>query len=297
MINERQWLVPGTLYQHLVARTQQAYQCGALQPIATDYEILTEGTLEFIVRVVTSLDRKTKARKQPQPKDFNPFLPYEPDLFVAELSDTYVGLLNKFNVVDYHLLMVTRAFVSQETWLDEADCLALAIALAELRGLAFYNSGRAAGASQAHKHLQIIPLPCIPARVELPLEGLIAAASLQGIGCSQLFPFVHAIAPLSLNWTDPPQTIAPTLLETYHALLSAIGLPYQPDHPLSSGAYNLLMTRDWMMMVLRSQPHFQGIEINALGFAGSLLVRDTTGLEHLRSIGPMTILKNVGVPR
>jgi ATP adenylyltransferase len=296
MVNERQWLAPGTLYQQLVARTQHAYQCGALQPIATDYEILTEGDLEFIVRVVTNLERKAKARKQPKPQNFNPFLPYEPDLFVAELSDTYVGLLNKFNVVDYHLLMVTRTFISQETWLDQADCLALAIALAELQGLAFYNGGQAAGASQAHKHLQIVPLPLIPTRADLPIESLIAAAFPHGIGRCQAFPFVHAIAPLSLNWTDPPQAIAPTLLEIYRDLLRAIGLSWQPDHPLSSGAYNLLVTRDWMMIVLRSQPHFQGIEINSLGFAGSLLVRNAAALKQLCSIGPMTVLKNVGVP-
>ena len=294
MINEKR-LVPGTLYPHLVARTQQALACGALQPLATDYEIVTDGELEFMVRVVANLDRKAKAKKIPKPKDFNPFLPYEPDLFVADLSATHLALLNKFNVVDHHLLMVTRDFVHQETWLDTADFLALAIVLAEINGLAFYNGGHAAGASQPHKHLQMVPLPFIPEREDLPISPLIAAASVQDMGQSQDLPFVHGIASLSLDESTPVQEMASLLLETYHTLLAAIGLPFQPDSPQATGAYNLLVTRDWMMLVLRSQPSFEGIAINSLGFSGSLLVRNASELEHLRTIGPMTVLKNVGV--
>ena len=294
MANERR-LVSGTLYGQLVARTQQALDCGALQTIATEYEILTEGGLDFGVRVVANLDRKAKAQKTPQSKNFNPFLPYEPDLFVTDLSDTHLGLLNKFNVVDHHLLMVTREFVSQDTWLDAADCLALAIVLAELNGLAFYNGGHAAGASQPHKHIQMVPFPLIPGQEGVPISPLIAATFIQGIGRSQDLPFVHAIAPLSLKGSTPVQKIAPLLLETYHGLLAAVGLPFQPSRSQATGAYNLLVTREWMLMVLRSQPSFEGIAINALGFAGSLLVRHSAALEHLRGIGPMTVLRNVGV--
>ena len=292
MMND-QPLVPDTLYSHLVARTQQALDCGALQPLATDYEIVTDGKLDFMVRVAANLERKAKVPKSPKPQNFNPFLPYEPDLFVADLSATHLALLNKFNVVDHHLLMVTREFVPQDTWLDAADCLALAIVLAEVNGLVFYNGGHAAGASQPHKHLQMVPLPFIPERDDLPISPLIAA--IQDIGQSQDLPFVHGIATLSLDKSTPIPEMASLLLETYHRLLAVIGLPFQPDSPEATGAYNLLVTRDWMMLVLRSQPSFEGIAINSLGFAGSLLVRNTLELEHLRTIGPMTVLKNVGV--
>jgi len=290
-----QQLVPGTLHSQLTARTQKALDSGALQPIATAYEIMAEGGLDFMVRVVKNLERKAKAKQAPKPKNFNPFLPYEPDLFVTDLSATHLGLLNKFNVVDHHLLMVTREFISQETWLDATDCLALAIVLAELNGLAFYNGGHAAGASQSHKHLQMVPLPFIPDGADLPISSLIAAATAQGLDRSQRLPFVHAIAPLSLDWSTPAQQIAPLLLATYRDLLTAIGLPWQPHSPQATGAYNLLVTREWMLIVLRSQPSFAGISINALGFAGSLLVRNFQELEHLRNIGPITVLKNVSV--
>ena len=40
----------------------------------------------------------------------NPFLPYDPALLVAPISPTHVALLNRFNVVDDHFLIVTRSF-------------------------------------------------------------------------------------------------------------------------------------------------------------------------------------------
>lgn len=51
----------------------------------------------------------------------NPFLPYEEDLFVADLSDTHLLLLNKFNVVAHHLLVVTRQFEPQSDLVNAAD--------------------------------------------------------------------------------------------------------------------------------------------------------------------------------
>ena len=51
----------------------------------------------------------------------NPFLPYEEDLFVADLSDAHLLLLNKYNVVAHHLLVVTRRFEPQSDLLNSAD--------------------------------------------------------------------------------------------------------------------------------------------------------------------------------
>lgn len=52
---------------------------------------------------------------------FNPFLPYEEDLWVQHISDTHTLLLNKFNLVDHHVLVVTRKFEHQEEPLSVQD--------------------------------------------------------------------------------------------------------------------------------------------------------------------------------
>ncbi|MEO0373119.1 MAG: DUF4922 domain-containing protein [Cyanobacteria bacterium P01_A01_bin.17] len=284
-------IVPGRLWNQIVYRTQQAITCGALQSISTVTERIEQQGLNFVVRVSDNIARKVSVSKKSKNKR-NPFLPYEEELFVADLSPTHVALLNKFNVVDHHLLVITRHFEPQESWLTLPDFKALANCLAEVDGLAFYNGGRAAGASQGHKHLQIVPLPLIENdSFATPLGALAMTPSmLQG---RLELPFLHGIVPLSVDWTASPQAVATELMQTYRSLYEAVGLPAE-DHPQP---YNLLVTRRWMLLVPRSQESHAHISVNALGFAGSLFVRDNDQLERLKQIGPMALLQQVTYPR
>jgi len=139
---------PGTLWTTLLERTTQAKHCGAIQSLSTVPEVIQQNGMTFHVRRIKALAMKSLPASSQ--KDSDPFLPYDPDLFVTEVSKTHVALLNKFNVVEPHLLIVTRAFESQETLLTQEDCEALRYGLSEIDGLGFYNAGKAAGASQRH---------------------------------------------------------------------------------------------------------------------------------------------------
>jgi ATP adenylyltransferase len=59
------------------------------------------------------------------------------------------------------------------------------------------------------------------------------------------------------------------------------------------GAYNLLLTRRWMLLTPRVAESYAGISVNALGFAGCLLVHDRQQLALLKHVGPMTVLQQV----
>jgi ATP adenylyltransferase len=48
-------------------------------------------------------------------------------------------------------------------------------------------------------------------------------------------------------------------------------------------------------LIPRSQESYNGIEVNALGFVGALLVRNPNQFEQLQAIGPLTLLKKVGI--
>jgi len=134
-----------------------ALDSGALVSIPTFVRPMTDHGTEFSVRVVGQLTRKATAGAGPASS--NPFLPYEAALHVTDLPPRHVCLLNKFNVVERHLLVITREYSSQLGPLDADDFTALAFCLAAGDGLGFYNGGPAAGASQRHKHLQWIPVP------------------------------------------------------------------------------------------------------------------------------------------
>jgi sulfate adenylyltransferase (ADP) / ATP adenylyltransferase len=294
------WLPPDTLWPRVQQQTQRALDCGALEPIPTTYSWLAQDDVQFLVRVLANLQRKAIATQQ-QPKDFNPFLPYDPNLFVADLSPTHLVLLNKFNVMDHHVLIVTRAFESQDTLLTLNDFQALALGLSEIDGLAFYNGGMIAGASQRHKHLQIVPLPFVPDGSPLPLDTFMRMAVPEEDVASHpashpQLPYRHAVTPLQDLDFAQPLSIAAPLLERYRQLLAHFDLiSLDSSEPL--GAYNLLVTRQWLCVVPRSQESFADIPVNALGFTGTLLVRTPEHRARLAEIGPMTLLTEVGYAR
>lgn len=290
----------GTLWPAILRQTEHALRCGALRPIETSQAVIEEGCVRFLVRQVSSLTRKDEARQAPKPDagTFNPFLPYDPDLFVADISGTHVALLNKFNVIDHHLLIVTRSFKSQEALLDLADFAALVACMAEYDGLGFYNGGAEAGASQLHKHLQIVPLPLGESGPSVPIESVLESACMDDaiVGTVDGLPFKHAFARLELAPAASAHA-AHAALDCYHALLEAVGLlaieVNGELHP--SAPYNLLVAPRWMLLVPRSSERVEGISVNALGFAGSLFVRDAAQTNVIKRLGPMTVLQRVAV--
>lgn len=299
-------LEPGSLWDRMLEQTKFALECGALLSLPTECEFVQENGIRFLVRVLSNLRRKDDAKKKQDRqkvqtgKDFNPFLPYDEDLFVADISPTHLCLLNKFNVVDYHLLIVTREFEEQENWLTLRDFEAMLACMAEFEGLAFYNGGAIAGASQRHKHLQLVPLPLVPSGAKIPIEPLIAAAEFEdSIGTIPGFPFVHAMARLDPTWTRSPASGARKTLELYRRLLRATGLQAeeqaeeQANSNRQTGAYNFLATREWMLVVPRSREFFESISINSLGFAGALLVRNQEQLKTLQDCGAIGALTKV----
>ncbi len=312
---------PGTLLSLIRETSDRALQCGALQPIATDYTWIEQNDVVFLVRIVANLVRKDAAKRQQDRqeqdtgKEFNPFLPYDENLFVTDLSETHLCLLNKFKVIDDHILIITRDFEPQESLLNPSDFTALWTVLQEIDGLAFYNSGKIAGASQRHKHLQVVPLPLVPDAEALPIATVIEKSDLQS-GTIAALPFAHGIASLPNHLAElaPEQagqitdTIYQSLLNQLHIILSSpLDTSKSMADPGASGQspaiapptlspYNLLMTRQWMMLVPRAKESCDSISVNALGFAGALLVRDEHQMQWLKNYGPMAILTHVAAP-
>jgi len=285
-------LQPGTLWPAITQRTAHALQSGALCPIETSQAAIEDGGVRFLVRQVSSLARKDKARGTSSAGG-NPFLPYDPDLFVADISDTHVALLNKFNVIEHHLLIVTRRFEPQECLLTVADFEALLACMAEFPSLGFYNGGAAAGASQGHKHLQIVPLPLAEGGPALPIGPLLASARIAGaIGVVPGLAFAHAFAPLDL-FAAPVEEVARTACERYRALLDAVGVrAVDVEGGLRQSApYNLLVMSAGLLLVPRTRECVEGISINALAFAGSLFVRDAAQMQTIENLGPMRLLR------
>jgi ATP adenylyltransferase len=288
----------GLLLQAITQTTEQALACGALQPIDTTQAVIRQAGVDFLVRSVASLPRKRQAGKADRAKgpDFNPFLPPEAELTVAEVSGSHLAILNKFNVIDRHLLIITRQFEHQERLLNHADFAALWRCLQEFDALGFYNGGKLAGASQRHKHLQLVPLPLAPDIRGTPMDPLWSDVPVVGEPLSlPVLPFRHRFLRLPELPLADTQANAEHSLRAYQQMLNLLGISVvmRQDGAYQAMPYNLLMTRRWMLLVPRTLEFFHGISINSLGFAGSLFVPRQADLETVERFGPMSFLQAV----
>lgn len=178
---------------------------------------------------------------------------------------------------------MTRAYAEQGALLSPSDFAAMHASLTAIDGLAFYNSGPAAGASQRHKHMQVVPYTALGAFS----DALSASAS--GVNATAL-PFLHAFAPHT-----PTDSTA-----IYTDLLASLVRRLDFDAASPPFAYNLLMTGAWILVVPRRCEGFDTgggeMSVNSLAFAGSLFVRDGAQADAVK-YRPMDILQSVTFPR
>jgi ATP adenylyltransferase len=171
--------------------------------------------------------------------------------------------------------------------------------MAEYNAVGFYNGGEAAGASQQHKHLQIVPLPLAEQGPPVPIQPLVDEIRDTGkIARLRPFGFRHCFARLELANSGFPRQPEEQCYALYRMMLSELGMsvPREGEMVRQSGPYCLVVTRQWMFLAPRSQEFFGEISVNSLGFAGCLLVRKPEQLELIKKTGPLELLKTVSIP-
>ncbi|KZV73262.1 ATP adenylyltransferase [Peniophora sp. CONT] len=251
----------------------------------------------------------TESAKEEKKKD--PFAPpYVEKLHVGELTDEvegdeYVVLLNKYSVVPHHFLLCTKDFQSQNAPLNPSDLVqAYALLLAANKAgqnyFAFYNCGKDSGASQAHKHVQFIPAD----EDGPPIEELASTHDIdkedKAFALPSL-PFAHHIRRLELSPRSSHDAMDRVLTGAYVSLLDLVisTIRAAPDHPGGTPSYNVVLTRRHLILVPRSKENGvlsktgEELSINALGFAGMLLVKCEEEMNAVIEEGPAKILASV----
>jgi len=281
--------------------TRAALDAKALVPIRTRFQRIDDSGVQFVLRIAENLLRKgQESRSSYSPlasgKKRSPFLPPEPELTVGLLPSGHIAVLNKFNVIENHLLIVTPVFEHQESLLTVNDFSAVAFCLRQVDGLVFYNGGREAGASQDHKHLQLVPLPISTHGPSLPVAPLLTAALTRaGVHSAPTLHFRHYVCSTSPAWRPEDSATAGNLRRLYRNLLDVAGIAIDDRSGIAcqGASYNLLITRQWMLLVPRRIECFSSISVNALGFAGSLFVKNEDDAALIRDAGPFQVLRSV----
>lgn len=287
------------LLARLAEAARKAKEGGALRSIASRVEWLPfgdAGGAEAPLRVAEALERKEaetqRRRREPAGAraqgggDADALGRAEPLLVVErEWTATHSLLLNKFNVAEPHVLLVTRAFEPQESGLSEADAEAAQRLLDGGGWLVFYNCGPLSGASQPRKHLQAVrwPFDKRPLPLDAAATAAVAARS-DRVTVAPGLPFRHALR----------ATSGVGLLAASREVLARV-VPGGGG----GGSYNLLATREWVLAVPRVASHYvceasgARVPVNALGFAGSLFVRSGELAAAVRRAGVAAVLAAV----
>ena len=264
--------------------TVAATASGALVPLDTSLtHLMGEGGSRFELRHLLSATPKHLRASGPKP---NPFLPWDHRLEVDRIGDSHVVILNKYPVQTSHMLLITQDWQPQTGWLSMEDWQSLARIDATTTGLWFFNSGPAAGASQPHRHLQLLPRAAgerICAR-----DGWFRRCA-QDATTSVQDPLLRSSRVTAISSTLTGET----LQDLYLALAQDLGLGHPSTDDCPRGAYNLLLSREWMAIVRRRREGIRGFSVNALGFAGSLLSTEASDRQWIQDSGPEALLQAV----
>ncbi|KAL1941971.1 hypothetical protein VTO73DRAFT_6501 [Trametes versicolor] len=285
----------------------------------------TENGVEFEIRLCPALQNKPRlptpdfsadapAVEEKEKKKPDPFAPpYVPNLYLGEVRDAeegdeYVILFNKYSVQPHHILMVTKEFQSQTSPLMPPDLVQAYLFLVAARKagrkfFAFYNCGDLSGASQPHKHLQLIPVEDDGPPIEHLARGVKLEQEDRPFALSSV-PYANHVRrlPSSLP-TTRPAALEPILTDAFLSLLDLAISTVRRDgtYPPGPPSYNVVLTLEHMHVVpRRRETHVlagtgEELSVNALGFAGMLLVKSEREMEAVKGEGLGVILRGVGL--
>ncbi|KAI0793174.1 HIT-like domain-containing protein [Abortiporus biennis] len=323
-----------TIYSEIISKLPEGFnkanESGDLLFFPSTLHKHAENGVEFEIRLCPALQEKPnipaprfdseedQKKAELHGKKTDPFAPpYVPNLLIGELKDEeedaeYVVLFNKYAVVPHHILVVTKEFQSQTAPLLPPDLvqtyrLLLAARDAGRNFFAFYNCGNLSGASQPHKHLQLIP---IESDGGPPIEKLARESHLEvpdkPFSLTSL-PYANHVRrlplKLSTNQSISSETLSHELSSTFLSLLdlSISTIRHSEDYPTGPPSYNVILTLEHMHLIPRKEETHvleetgERLNVNALGFAGMLLVKSDRELEAVKKEGVPKILGGLGL--
>ncbi|KAJ4289984.1 hypothetical protein N0V88_006785 [Collariella sp. IMI 366227] len=203
---------------------------------------------------------------------------------VATLGSTHVLAVNKFPAARPHLLILTQdGFRRQYEALNIDDIAAAHQVLSSLSGrqLLLFNCGINSGCSRMHKHMQVFPAPH-PENFELWPDST-----------DQVVPFKFFIHYFRDGLPFPEEILAvyQSLLGQAAACFENIALDSEAAVP-----HNLIINRNWLLVIPRRAAGFEGADTNAAGMLGMVWVHHEERMKLWLNKGPADVLARIGVP-
>ena len=235
---------------------------------------------DFIIRELDITKFKKNTLIGPK---INPFKPWDKILEIDSIGNGHQLILNKYPVQLGHLLLITNEWKEQNGWLDIKDWEAIKEVNKDTSGLWFFNSGPLAGASQPHRHIQLLRRDT--SELSCPREKWILALNNLNYK-NEKFSKNIILKKFSKSLNEE------NIHEIYKDLSYNLGLGDPRNDKKPKYPYNLIFTDRWMIIIKRRTDNLFGISINALGFAGYILVTEKSNIKYLRELGPEKLLED-----
>ena len=235
---------------------------------------------DFIIRELDITKFKKNTLIGPK---INPFKPWDKILEIDSIGNGHQLILNKYPVQLGHVLLITNEWKEQNGWLDIKDWEAIKEVNKDTSGLWFFNSGPLAGASQPHRHIQLLRRD--PSELSCPREKWILALNNLNYK-NEKFSKNIILKKFSKSLNEE------NIHEIYKDLSYNLGLGDPRNDKKPKYPYNLIFTDRWMIIIKRKTDNLFGISINALGFAGYILVTENSDIKYLRELGPEKLLED-----
>eukprot|EP01083_Nonionella_stella_P092090 257664_1 len=226
--------------------------------------------------------------------------PFMKGSHICDLNANYRLLLNKYPVLPCHLLIVSKHFVDQSVLLTAKDFditwkvfESIAIDPRNRNSLMYFNSGLCAGATQKHRHLQMLPNVNVGKYLLLnticdDIQNATDTSHKNTVAMWNKFPFVHGI----MTW-DASAPCDGTVLYKYYILI----LKFIQRHMVKQDtfSYNLLMTSHMMMVIPRKCGAFIDENCNKFWFSalpfGGLVCCSKSYMKIFDAAGLMKVLR------
>jgi ATP adenylyltransferase len=222
-------------------------------------------------------------------------------------------VLNKFAVVPEHFILATTAFKLQTHLLEPSDLEATLSCIRAYEGdedglFAFFNSGEHSGASQPHRHVQLLPI----ARMRDGLDKTSPWELLTDRLSERQAPFATFTEKIHLEMRG--EELHGAYLRLYKRAVNAWALftGNRVQQVASEGesliSYNVAMTKTTLALVPRlaegakitaQDGHVLGkLALNGTVLAGTALVKNELEWQALQNdkAGLLNVLKGIGLP-
>ncbi|KAI9698519.1 MAG: hypothetical protein M1836_004100 [Candelina mexicana] len=231
-----------------------------------------------------------------------------PSLHITDLPPAHTLKLNAYPILrPSYLLLTTSSLRRQSSPLSLADITVARTTLTSLSPvpsrennesdseeeeeeegrdyMVMYNSGREAGCSRFHKHMQILPRPSVasfPLFPDRPPEDPVNV------------PYIYEL----IRHPPSPSSSSNTLSQIFTSYISSLnhfrallGIRCE-DQPVP---HNVLMTQEWTVVIPRRRAQAGGLSANAAGMMGLVWVGTEGEMERWKREGAWRVLGELGL--